>query len=146
MSLFCDVSLSDMGMPDDRRTIPHVWGDSKYVPHTSAELAYIDGILARMIPHVCKIFGGDYAAFKSKTRKRESVLARHIVCYILGKYTRLTLQEIGDRIRPDYDHATVMHAKRAIQNLISTNRHFREAWQNEFQHFGALLMRANNVN
>ena len=58
---------------------------------------------------------------KDTTRKREYVYARQICCYLIDKYTSLTLGRIGE-IFNGKDHATVLHSKRTISNLMDSSK------------------------
>lgn len=60
-----------------------------------------------------------------KTRKRKFVQSRQEAMYFAKKFTKLSLREIGKLIG-DKDHATVLHACRTINNLIETNKNFKE--------------------
>lgn len=62
---------------------------------------------------------------QSKTRLREVVICRQMIHYILEKHTSMSLQSIGLKIG-DRDHATVLHSKRTILNLMDTDRGFKE--------------------
>lgn len=57
----------------------------------------------------------------NKTRKREVVQARQIAMYFSKKYTKCSLATIGSYIGGK-DHATVLHACKAVENLIETDK------------------------
>lgn len=59
----------------------------------------------------------------AKTRRREIVQARQICMYLSVKYTKNSLADIGYNFG-GYDHATVLHAKKTINNLLETDRKF----------------------
>ena len=57
-------------------------------------------------------------------RKRENVYARHLAFYVLKKYYKLCLEDIGEQFpvpKKDYkeglDHATVFYGLRTLENL-----------------------------
>ena len=54
-----------------------------------------------------------------KTRKKEIIFARHLIMYFARKYNLGTLASVGSSCR-DFDHATVLHAEKAINNYIDT--------------------------
>ena len=54
-----------------------------------------------------------------KTRKKEIVFARHLIMYFVRKYNLGTLASVGSSCG-GFDHATVLHAERAINNYIDT--------------------------
>lgn len=58
---------------------------------------------------------------ESKSRKREFVYARQACMYLICKYTTLTLQRVGFLFN-NKDHATVLHGKRTIENLIDSSK------------------------
>lgn len=64
--------------------------------------------------------------FGMKTRKREIVQARQMAMYLSCKYTNCSLATIGTKIGRK-DHATVLHAKKVILNLIDTDKKVRES-------------------
>jgi chromosomal replication initiator protein len=61
----------------------------------------------------------------TNTRKREIVEARYISMYFSKQKTRHTLDYIGESIGGK-DHATVLHACKTVNNLMETDRKFRE--------------------
>ena len=60
-----------------------------------------------------------------KTRKREIVEARQISMYFCKQLTKDSLAVIGTHVGGK-DHATVLHANKTINNLISTNRKYAQ--------------------
>lgn len=61
---------------------------------------------------------------KSKTRKREIVQARQLAMYFAKNYTKSSLATIGQYCGGK-DHATVLHACKTVNNLIDTDKVFR---------------------
>lgn len=61
---------------------------------------------------------------KDSTRKREYVYARQICCYLIAKYTSLSLGRIGE-IFNGKDHATVLHSKKTIRNLMDSSKQIK---------------------
>ena len=59
----------------------------------------------------------------TKCRKRELVVARQLFMVLLEKYTNKTLAHIGGLLGKD--HATVLHAKKTIKDLVDTDKSFR---------------------
>jgi hypothetical protein len=55
------------------------------------------------------------------TRKREYVYARQIAMTLIGKHTRFSLGKIGQMFGGK-DHATVLHSKRTICDLMETSK------------------------
>ena len=91
----------------------------KFVKNTSREISidYIQKI-------VCDYFGLPLEAINSKTRKREIVQARQLAMYFSKKLTKSSLATIGMHCG-NKDHATVLHACRTVNNLIETDKQFR---------------------
>lgn len=91
----------------------------KLVKKTSKEVS-IDSISQT----VCDYFGLDLDILQSKTRKREIVQARQIAMFFSKGLTNSSLSTIGAKIGKK-DHATVLHACKAINNLIETDKDFK---------------------
>lgn len=53
-----------------------------------------------------------------RTRKKEYVEPRHIACYLLKKYTRMSLMEIGE-YTGGLDHTTVINAINNVKKFMS---------------------------
>ena len=56
---------------------------------------------------------------QSHSRMRNLVVARHITMWYLLKNTELTLSEVG-RIFGSRDHTTVMHAKKSVNDSLTS--------------------------
>jgi chromosomal replication initiator protein len=91
----------------------------KFVKNTSREISidYIQKV-------VCDYFGLPLETINSKTRKREIVQARQLAMYFSKKLTKSSLATIGLHCG-NKDHATVLHACRTVNNLIETDKQFR---------------------
>ena len=91
----------------------------KYVKVTSREITidYIQKV-------VCSHFGLSIETINSPTRHREIVQARQLIMYFAKKYTKYSLATIGMHCG-NKDHATVLHACKTINNLIDTDKQFR---------------------
>jgi len=91
----------------------------KFVKHTTREISidYIQKV-------VCDYFNIPIEALNSKTRKREIVQARQMSMFLSKKHTKASLSTIG-LFCGNKDHATVLHACRAITNLIETDKQFK---------------------
>ncbi|MFA6924584.1 MAG: chromosomal replication initiator protein DnaA [Bacteroidales bacterium] len=73
---------------------------------------------------VCEYFNVPPEMIGSKTRKREVVQARQIAMYFSKSFTKLSLAMIGLHCG-NKDHATVLHACRTVNNLMETDRQFK---------------------
>jgi chromosomal replication initiator protein len=91
----------------------------KFVKNTSREISidYIQKV-------VCDYFGLPLEAINSKTRKREIVQARQLAMFFSKKLTKASLATIGHHCG-NKDHATVLHACRTVNNLVETDKQFR---------------------
>ncbi len=73
---------------------------------------------------VCDYFGLAVDSLQSKTRKREIVQARQVAMYFSKSLTNSSLSTIGSKIGKK-DHATVLHACKTVNNLIETDKDFK---------------------
>ncbi len=92
----------------------------KVYVHFSQKEITIEGI--RQV--VCEYLKLDIDTFNSPKRTREIAQARQIAMYLCKKYTKAPLTAIGSAIGGK-NHATVLHAVKAVQNLIETDKAFR---------------------
>ena len=74
---------------------------------------------------VSDYFQLDVDTLQSKTRKRHVVQARQLAMFFAKKFTKASLANIGSQIG-DRDHATVLHACKTVDNLVSTDKQFRK--------------------
>ncbi len=74
---------------------------------------------------VCDQFQVDPEQVRSKTRKREVVQARQLTMFLAKHCTNSSLKQIG-KYFSGRDHSTVIHANQAVQNLMETDRQFKE--------------------
>ena len=74
---------------------------------------------------VSDYFQLDLDTLQSKTRKRHVVQARQLAMFFAKKFTKSSLANIGSQIG-DRDHATVLHACKTVDNLVSTDKQFRK--------------------
>ena len=73
---------------------------------------------------VCEYLGLPEEKFKSPRRTREIAQARQIAMYLSKQHTKAPLTIIGASIGGK-NHATVLHACKAISNLMETDKVFR---------------------
>jgi chromosomal replication initiator protein len=78
---------------------------------------------------VCDYFNISPDQLHSKTRKREIVQARQIAMYFSKSLTKSSLASIGSQIGGK-DHATVLHACKTVNNLIDTDKRFKQTIEN----------------
>ncbi len=77
-----------------------------------------------IIGTVCKHFGLEINAIHTKSRKREVVQARQVAMYLAKHHTDFSTSKIGTLIG-NRDHATVLHACKAIKEQREVDRAFR---------------------
>jgi len=92
----------------------------KFVKNVKREISidYIQKI-------VSDYFQLDIETLQSKTRKRHVVQARQLAMFFAKKFTKASLANIGSQIG-DRDHATVLHACKTVDNLVSTDKQFKK--------------------
>ena len=73
---------------------------------------------------VCDYYKIPTDTIQGKTRKREIVQARQVSMFFSKSLTKASLASIGSYIGGK-DHATVLHACKTVNNLIDTDKHFR---------------------
>jgi chromosomal replication initiator protein len=73
---------------------------------------------------VCDYYKIPCDLIQGKTRKREIVQARQVSMFFSKSLTKASLASIGSHIGGK-DHATVLHACKTVNNLIDTDKHFR---------------------
>lgn len=59
-------------------------------------------------------------------RKRVFVQSRQIFLTMMLEHTKRTLESIGNLVGKD--HATVLHSQKAVQNMIDTDKRFKELY------------------
>lgn len=82
-----------------------------------------DPIVVMIFNLVKKHTGIDVEDLKTKSRKRPKVVARQLNMSFIERHTKYTLQAIADIF--NRDHATVLHAKKTISDLIDTDKNIR---------------------
>ncbi len=73
--------------------------------------------------YVSDYFDVSVELLKSKTRKREIVVARQIGMYLTKEFTNLSLKSIGSHYG-GRDHTTVIHAINTVNDLVDTDMQF----------------------
>lgn len=66
---------------------------------------------------VANYFSLPIGDIKGKTRKKEITLARHIAMYMIHKFAKITLEDIG-KFFDGRDHSTVIHGIKKINDMI----------------------------
>ena len=92
---------------------------SRFTKNTVKEISF-DSIL-RVVSNYFKV---DSELITGKTRKREVTQCRQLVMFFCKKYTNLALAAIGSHCG-NRDHATVLHALKVIEDLLSIDKKFK---------------------
>ena len=97
-----------------------IWFRLNKIKNTTREVSidYIQKV-------VCDYFDLSIDILKSKTRKRNIVQARQLAMYFSKQLTKSSLANIGARCGGK-DHATVLHACKTVNNLVDTDKDFRQ--------------------
>ena len=77
-----------------------------------------------IINTVCEEMGTSRSDFFTSSRKRNVVQARQLSMYFAKKYTKASLNVIGEQCGGK-DHATVIHSLKTVANLLDTDKDFR---------------------
>lgn len=101
------------------------------VRYNGKPIIYIEEVDAGMSLEraICKVFGFDQKKVFGGRRFRDQVVPRQIYMYVLRTVKKYTYANIGVLARGDgkkmYDHTTVMHAKKTVENLMDTDKKFK---------------------
>lgn len=80
---------------------------------------------------VCDTFFLTETEIKSKIRKHRIVTARQILMYLVRRFTKLSLKEIGVYCTPldggiAYDHTSVMHSYEKVMNYMEYDEIYKQ--------------------
>lgn len=73
---------------------------------------------------VCNYFDVHLSKLSGSRRYRDIVFARQVVMFLMRRYTKMSLKNIG--IRYKKDHTTVIHSLRTLNNLMETDPIIRQ--------------------
>lgn len=82
----------------------------------------------QMTKIVCDYFEIPLERIFKKSRKKELVLGRHVICFLLFKYSKLSKTDIAKFVNKD--HTTVINGLRTLQDLMDTEKGVREDVEN----------------
>ena len=88
-------------------------------------LSFLNKDKGPVIEAVIEVTGIGFDQIRRKSRLREFVTARSLICHYLRKYTKLTLQQIGDLIG-GRNHATVINSLSMHEDLFQVDSEFRK--------------------
>lgn len=101
-------------------------GDEALAMRNLSMLTNIDGIDEQLLRKIAQRgLGIDFYNLLQHTNKREVVENRQILMWWLKKHTKCSLAVIGEMLG-GFNHATVLHSIKIVNNLIQTNVAFRE--------------------
>lgn len=81
----------------------------------------------QIVEVVCTVVGISYEQFYSRIRKPKFVSARAISSAIMRKHLHIKLKDIGKALG-GYDHTSVIHLLRTMDDRIETEQAEREWW------------------
>lgn len=86
-----------------------------------------DYIVDFTVGEVCRIYNVTYDEIKSNKRKEHIVKARHTISYVCRKVmsTSISYGFIGGKLGGK-NHATILHGCRVCQNLMDTDKVFKQ--------------------
>jgi len=79
----------------------------------------------RLVETVCRYYSITEPELKGKSRKRELVIPRQIIMYLMREETQASFPSIGHEIG-SRDHTTVMHACGKIKEAVETDEKIRQ--------------------
>lgn len=92
---------------------------------SSSQKIFDIGIHVNVIDMVAGYYGMTAADLQVRSRKRGVKTCRHTICYLLKKYTELSLLEIA-RLVGLSDHTSALHAISRVGELIDQDAHYNE--------------------
>jgi len=115
ISLIAHASLNkkDLDLGLAKQVLTHIVQDID----TEVNLDYLHKI-------VTEHFNVSLESLKSKTRKKEIVIARQVAMYLAKEYTNHSLKSIG-LYYGGRDHSTVIHSLQAVKDMLATEQDFR---------------------
>lgn len=93
----------------------------------------------KLITSFCNITEISLEELRSKSRKKEVRQARQILMRLIKfNFPELSLKKIGYIFK--HDHATVLHSIRVIQNMIETDKEFKNYYHGIANRIGNMNM------
>lgn len=94
---------------------------------------------------VCEHYNISLERIQLRSRKEEICLPRQLCMYLLKQYTTLTLNQIGSMFNDGFDHSTVLHSIKSVQDRIDTYERFRKRFKIIEQRVLLSASRSDNV-
>lgn len=73
---------------------------------------------------VSEYYGHSLTVIRLKCRRREYVVTRQVMMYLMKRFSNMSLKDIGGRFHRD--HTTVIHAIRTVNALMETQEQFKK--------------------
>lgn len=87
-------------------------------------VSYSDKVIDLIKTVVAGYYETPITAYKSRSRKRNVITIKQVSVYFIRKFLpKLTLSYIGEQM--GYNHATVLHCVKSINNLVETDKQTR---------------------
>lgn len=74
----------------------------------------------KIIEVVLKFYNVTWPEIDRRTRKLDYMQPRQIIMHLLRKEAKMPLTKIGKLFKQGFDHTTVLHARKHIQDLIDS--------------------------
>jgi len=78
---------------------------------------------SKIIDHVSRYYSIPISALEGRWRKREVVLARQMVMFLLRTYTSMSLKDVGETF--NRDHTTVIYSVDTVKDICDTDEKVR---------------------
>jgi chromosomal replication initiation ATPase DnaA len=82
-------------------------------------------IVDKIIDIVCDDFYAEKEHIIGRSRRREFVIVRHAIMFLCKEFTQVSLQHIGHHFGRR-DHSSVIHGVTNTENLIDSDKVFRQ--------------------
>jgi chromosomal replication initiator protein len=87
----------------------------------------------KIIDLICTNYKVSFDDIKSKSRKRNVVMARQLICYFIYEHTKLTLIKVAEML--NRDHSTIIYSKDIVKELCFSDKAYRQ----HFEHLEKLI-------
>jgi chromosomal replication initiation ATPase DnaA len=110
---------------------PKVVFRSKYVDQALSKeniFATRMDLLNRVLQVICEVGAMTPARILGRMRDGDTIMMRHLYCYVLRKQFNFTFKEIGKKM--GRDHSTIIHACNAFEDWLLFNKSAKAMHQN----------------
>jgi chromosomal replication initiator protein len=98
----------------------------------TAEIMPMNEYLKHIENVICMEFRIQPIELHTKSRRRDLVLVRYCIWYLLKKHYLVTLRNLGN-IYGKYDHTTIIHGLNTIESMIATDERYARIINNLIQ-------------